>query len=59
MVKARSFYTFNFLGDLLEAMDNRDGWREIESEKSVQSARLDDHIYQPLHSGRIWHKVIF
>ena len=52
-------------GCSLEDLDDRDvrreRERERESEKFTQAGQLndDDPIYQPLRSGRIWHKVNF
>ena len=48
--------------DLPKAMNDREGWREkVRYICADDTTRWwdDDTIYQPLRSGRIWHKVNF
>ena len=47
------------LENLPEVMDDRDGWRERESEKSVLAARLDDDDDQLLKISFTYKKFIW
>ena len=42
LINSKDVYCIWSMEDLLKAMDDRDGWREKESGKSMLSSQLDD-----------------